>query len=182
MDNIDTLRKFVGLVTDGYAKPRLARIVRVKGARADVHIVRNDGSIDDDYPEIPNCPLPSRLTDNSGYFGAPVKGALCLVVFSSGDISRPYIVAVYTDISTDGVLLRNGDNELHLSEDSITIKSGDNEVAIADKSVTIQTPLATIGLSDSGITLSALSLILEGEILINGNVSCSGTIHATNIP
>jgi hypothetical protein len=165
-NNIETLKKFVGLVTDGYAKPRLARIVRVKGARADVNIVRNDGSIDDDYPEIPNCPLPSRLTDNSGYFGAPVQGALCLVVFSSGDISKPYIVAVYTDVAADSVVMRNGTSEIKLEKEKISIQSGSIKIII----------------NDSGVTLSTVALEMNGEIFINGNINCSGTVNAANIP
>jgi len=182
MDNVGVLKKFVGLVTDGYASPKLARIIRVDGACADVKILRNDGSVDDDYPELPKCPLPSRLTENSGYFGAPIPGALCLVVFSCGDLSKPYIVAVYSEVSSDGVLLRSGGKELHLASDGITIKSGTNVVTVADESLTIQAPLATIEINNAGVTLTALSLILNGEILINGNVNCSGAVHAANIP
>jgi len=181
MNHMDALKKFVDLATEKGGASRLARIVRVKGARADVKIVRNDGSIDADFPELPDCPLPSRLTGTSGYYSAPVPGALCLVSFPSEDISKPYIVAVYSDVAADGVTLRNENQEIQIT-DKISLRTKNSKVEISTDGVTVQTALANITINDTGVALTAVSFTLNGEMVVNGTINCSGPVTAPNIP
>jgi len=183
MDNMGTLRRFVDIVSKDYEKPKIGKIVRVKGNCADIRILRNDGSFDDNYPEIPSCPYPSLLTDNGGIYFKPRMGLVCVVAFASGDLSKPYIVSIHGEQkSNDGeILILNGNSTVVVGKDSIAMNIGNNAIEADSNGVTIRTSTSTMRMDQIGVTIDALMLTINGALNVNGNILCTGTNPANHV-
>lgn len=121
--------------------PVLARVTRVYGDTGaivelsqrycvDVQVLLPDGSDDTTWPVLPEVPLPIIWAGpNTGIFCAPAVGSVVRVGWEYGDINRPYIESCSglrgeaPVRPQDGLLIRQGTNEIRISADgTITIK------------------------------------------------------------
>jgi len=129
MDNILLMKEFLRLAFDHPVVIRKAKIIRcdISDYTATVQILKNDGSVDETFPEIPKVDIPIIWGRNGcGVFCPPEKGSLCDVMFVGGDINFPVINSIrgnkHTSIAEDGeFIIKNQTSSIKITPDCIEI-------------------------------------------------------------